>query len=309
MGSCDWNDGLSAVKGESVWLTQFYLLTLRLFSPYFGKEDAAQFKEVQEELCRALTLYCTEEDRYLRAFFEDGTPLGSKHGAYCQIDLLPQAFAVFLDPGDLFAKKAIDSAYRLLWQKKEGLFRLFAPSYDDEAPFPGYLGGYCPGFRENGGQYTHAAVWGAMALLLAGRHDRGYEVLKGINPITLWQKEHPVYALEPYCLAGDVYFAKGLEGRGGWSQYTGSAGWYLTALLTILLGYREQEGYFTLHPRLCDGFDAFVLTVSKKETVYRIEARLSEKNGILLDGKDCENKFFFDKGRHNVKILLQKNEK
>ena len=309
MGSCDWNDGLSAVKGESVWLTQFYLLTLRLFSPYCGKEDAEQFKEVQEELCRALTLYCTEEDRYLRAFFGDGTPLGSKSGAYCQIDLLPQAFAVFLDPGDLFAKKAIDSAYRLLWQKEEGLFRLFAPSYDDEAPFPGYLGGYCPGFRENGGQYTHAAVWGAMALLLAGRHDRGYEVLKGINPITLWQKEHPVYALEPYCLAGDVYFAKGFEGRGGWSQYTGSAGWYLTALLTILLGYREQEGYFTLNPRLCDGFDAFVLTVSKKETVYRIEARLSEKNGILLDGKDCENKFFFDKGRHNVKILLQKNKK
>jgi cyclic beta-1,2-glucan synthetase len=309
MGSCDWNDGLSEVRGESVWLTQFYLLTLRLFSPYFSKEDAARFKAVQEELSCALALYCTEDDRYLRAFFEDGSPLGSQNSSYCQIDLLPQAFAVFLNPGDPFAKKAIDSAYRLLWQKKEGLFRLFAPSYDHEAPFPGYLGGYFPGFRENGGQYTHAAVWGAMALLLAGDHSKGFEVLKDINPITLWQKEHSVYALEPYCLAGDVYFARGLEGRGGWSHYTGSAGWYLTALLHVLLGYREQEGFFTLHPRLCDGFDSFLLTVSKKETVYRIEACLSDKNGILLDGKDCENKFFFDKGRHNVKILLQKSKK
>ena len=309
MGSCDWNDGLSEVKGESVWLTQFYLLCLQSFSPLFKGEDRCFFKEVQAELSSALDRYCKENDRFLRAFFEDGSPLGSQNGSYCQIDLLPQAFAVFLDPCDLFAKKAINSAYTLLWQKNEGLFRLFAPSYDHEEPFPGYLGGYCPGFRENGGQYTHAAVWGAMALLLAGDHPKGFEVLRGINPITLWQKEHPVYALEPYCLAGDVYFAKGLEGRGGWSHYTGSAGWYLTALLCLLLGYREHSDFFTLTPRLCEDFQGFTLTVRKKQTEYRIQVTFAEQNEIILDGKRAQNRFFFDKGRHNVKILLQKEKK
>ncbi|MBP3320921.1 MAG: hypothetical protein J6M12_01060 [Clostridia bacterium] len=309
MGSCDWNDGLSAVGGESVWLTQFFLLCLQKMTPYLKQEDKEHFSVLKKELSDALLAHCREDDRYLRAFFPCGTPLGSKDSPYCKIDLLPQAFAVFLDPTDLFAKKAINTAYELLFVKKHDLFRLFTPSYDRESPLPGYLADYCPGFRENGGQYTHAAVWGAMGLLLAGEHERGYQVIKGINPINLWMKKDAPYALEPYCLAGDVYYADGFEGRGGWSQYTGSAGWYLLALLNVLLGYREEKDSFSLAPRLCGDFPSFTLTVSKKQTVYTITAELSEKEELLLDGKPSKNRFFFDKGRHTVKMVLQKRKK
>ncbi|MBQ7847395.1 MAG: hypothetical protein IJ344_03825 [Clostridia bacterium] len=309
MGSCDWNDGLSAVRGESVWLTQFYLFTLRLFSPYMHPDDQQRFLLVMKELQEALEQYCFKDGQYLRAFFENGEPLGQKGNHYCAIDLLPQAFAVFLDPNAQKAKQAIATAYDALWEKEHQLFRLFAPGYDSGLPFPGYLGGYCPGFRENGGQYTHGAVWGAMALLMAGQEDKGYEVLSGLNPIRHWQREHPVYALEPYAMAGDVYFAKGFEGRGGWSQYTGSAGWYLHAILTVLLGYREEGDHFTLHPHLCKEFSSFELTVNKKQTVYHLQVSLGEKACCLLDGTPHDAVFFFDKKEHNVKMVLQKKKK
>ena len=134
-------------------------------------------------------------------------------------------------------------------------------------------------------------------------------MLCGINPITHWQKDDPVYTLEPYYMAGDVYSAKGFVGRGGWSLYTGSAGWYLVALLYGLLGYVEDELGFSLSPRLCKDFSAFCLTVQKRETVYHLEVSQGEKEQILLDGKPHKNRFFFDKREHTVKMVLQKGKK
>jgi cyclic beta-1,2-glucan synthetase len=309
IGSCDWNDGFSEIKGESVWLTQFFLLCLERFDPYFDPADRAHYAGVAKELKKALSDHCFKEDRYLRAFFPSGLALGSPSSPYCKIDLLPQSFAVFLQKDDPRAKRAINRAYELLFDRDLLLFHLFTPPYDNEKPFPGYLGGYCPGFRENGGQYTHAAAWGALALLYAGEHQKGFEVLKALNPILHWQKERPVYALEPYCMAGDVYSATKHEGRGGWSQYTGSAGWYLTALLEGLLGYREDEEGFSLHPKPSKEFSSFALTVRKKESLFRIEVSLGEAVLLQLDGKPHENRFLFDKKEHHVKMVLQKEKK
>lgn len=195
----------------------------------------------------------------------------------------------------------------MLWDKDNRLFKLFTPPYSNTGAFPGYLGAYCPGFRENGGQYTHAAVWGAAALLAANENEKGFETLLGITPIE--SSKNSRYMLEPYAFAGDVYTAKGYVGRGGWSLYTGSAGWFVFTLLTLLLGYKEEEGaFFTLHPHLSSSFPSFTLFLDKKNTKYRIEAALGEKNAIELDGKEAENRFFFDKGDHIIKMFLQKTK-
>ena len=299
MGSGDWNDGMSDVRGESVFLTQFFALTLKSFLPFAQEEDKERFRTLISESAEAVES-CFEGGRYLRAFFPSGTPLGAPGCPYCKIDLLPQAFAVFA--GCREAKTAIGTAYDLLWDRDAALFRLFAPPYEDIGRSPGYLGGYCPGFRENGGQYTHAAVWGAMALLRAGENEKGYEALRSIDP---GGRDREVYRLEPYALAGDVYTANGYTGRGGWSQYTGAAGWYIYALLHDLLGYEEREDGFCLCPRLCASFPAFTLEVRKRATVYRLEVSSGAAYSLLTDGKRGENRFFFDGGEHIVKIILQ----
>ncbi len=307
MGSCDWNDGLSSVRGESVWLTQFLFITLRAFLPHAQKEEKERYEKNLRELESILDI-CYEDGQYLRAFFEDGTPLGKSGDSFCAIDLLPQSFAVFIK-ADEKSRSAIRKAYDLLWDKDHQLFRLFSPSYNSGLPFPGYLGGYCPGFRENGGQYTHAAVWGAMGLLESGEHEKGYEVLKGLSPFEHCERDFKSYVLEPYAMAGDVYTAKGFEGRGGWSQYTGSAGWYLTAWRCSLLGYQENAFGFSLFPRLCKNFNSFSLEINKKNTVYSVEVTCGDQYSLKLDGKDSENLFFFDGKRHNLKMVLAKKKK
>ena len=304
MGSCDWNDGFSQVEGESVWLTQFFLLTVNKFLEIARPEEKEFLSELKKDSEKALDT-CFENGRFLRAFFQDGTPLGRKGNDYCAIDLLPQAFSAFLSDGR--ARTALNTAYSLLYDPTYRIFRLFAPSYDRSLPFPGYLGGYCPGFRENGGQYTHAAVWGAMAFLRAGEHRKGFEVFRGLNPFD--RAELPFYKTEPYALAGDVYAAPGFEGRGGWSLYTGSAGWFFKGILEELLGYRETKEYFTLSPKLCEDFERFTLEVRKKNSFYRIEVCPGKENLLLLDGKPTQNRFFFDKGTHSIKMVLQKEEK
>ena len=305
IGSCDWNDGLSSVRGESVWLTQFFALVLKGFLPFAHENDRKHLKALLEETLSALS-FCYEHGRYLRAFFKDGSPMGKEGNGYCAIDLLPQAFSVFLHP-DEKSRAAIRLAYERLFLKDPGIFLLFSPAYEGGDPFPGYLGGYCPGFRENGGQYTHAAVWGASALLRAGEHEKGWEVLNALNPSER-SARRPGYALEPYAMAGDVYSAKGYEGRGGWSLYTGSAGWFWRTALTDLLGYEEQNGCFSLHPRLCPSFSGFVLEIRKIGSFFRVEAEAGDRPALLLDGKAHENLFSFDGGSHILKIVLQKTK-
>ncbi len=306
IGSCDWNDGFSAIRGTSVWLTQFLCLTLQKFLPYCKKEEKIRYTSELPKLREAIEKeFC--ENRYLRAYFSNGEPLGKESCAYCKIDLLSQAFAVFIEKNARSAI-AMNTAYQKLFDEELLLFRLFAPAYDHEENFPGYLGGYCPGFRENGGQYTHAAIWGAKALFMLNENEKAMKVLLGSNPLYRQKRWGKQYALEPYSIAGDIYYAKGEKGRGGWSQYTGAAGWYYSVLLEDLIGYNQSEKYFTLSPHLSKTLPCLRFFINKRDTQYTIEMSLGEKNILLLDERPAENRFFFDKGRHIIKLVLAKSQ-
>ena len=306
-GNGDWNDGLSEIGGESVWLTQFFAVVLKNFLPFARDDERPRLQALLDETVTALD-GCFENGYFLRAICPDGEALGRTGGGWCEIDLLPQAFSALVEGGNAEvgrSRSAMENAWKMLWKKDAGLFLLFDPPYRSTGRFPGYLGGYCPGFRENGGQYTHAALWGAVALFSVGMPEKGLEVMRAVNPLT---RENGRYKIEPYVLAGDVYSAFGYVGRGGWSHYTGSAGWYLYALLHALVGLRFFPGGFRVEPKLTNALSSFCFEMTKNDTFYRIEASLGEQNALLLDGNKAKNQFFFDKGAHIVKIILQKTK-
>ena len=198
---------------------------------------------------------------------------------------------------------SLDAAYDKLYDEKTGLFRLLYPPFDGERGI-GYITSYPPGVRENGGQYTHAAVFGAMGFFRAGMNHRGFSVLRSLCPSDRVRSADAfgVYGREPYVLPGDVLTAPGLEGHGGWSWYTGAAGWYFNAVLGYLLGYREHDGGFEIRPAFCAEFRRFTLTVSRHGTEYVISAEDTEKTP-LLDGAPTELCFFpFDRGKHTLDI-------
>lgn len=316
IGSCDWNDGMSEVgrdgKGESVWLAFFYRLVLRDFKSVcesFGDtESLRRFASLDEKLSAAITRYAWEGDRYLRAFFDDGTPLGGEDCEACKIDALPQAFACIVDGGEN-AKIAADTAYRELFDHRHGLYKLFTPAFGENGKNPGYIKGYVKGVRENGGQYTHAAVWAAWGLYEIGENARAYELLSALNPLKKYENGEigELYRAEPYALCGDVYSAENHEGRGGWSIYTGAAAWYFCVTLENLLGYREFGSAFTLSPRLCGEFSGFTLNISRFNTSYKIRVSEGERTEYRLDGEIVNNRFLFDESRHFLEITVAKS--
>ncbi len=245
MGSGDWNDGLDAAGGESVWLAWFLTYC------------AGRFASLLEKLCKPNTQrYRDCADRaaqaaerawngrwYRRAYRSDGSPLGGEE----RIDLLPQAWAVFCGEEAAHADAALDAALERLVDGEHGLIRLFGPPFGQDEPYPGYIAGYGEGFRENGGQYTHGAIWLAMACLRRGRRAEGLRLLRMLLP----ENHDPArYEAEPFVLAADVYTAPGCEGMAGWTWYTGSAGWYFRAVTRELLGLELRNGRLYIHPRL-----------------------------------------------------------
>lgn len=315
----DWNDGMNRVgvlgKGESVWLALFSALTLDAFIPLCrlqgDQEAAVRYGRRVNELCMAVEKYCYDEKWYIRGFYDNGNTLGAKNNNHCRIDLLPQAFAAIVNErfgclDEQRVESALQSMYFHLFDKKNKILRLFWPPFDKPVDDPGYIAGYVPGVRENGGQYTHAAVWGAYGMFAGGHASKGYELLSALNPIRRGMDMHlsEKYREEPYFLAGDIYSGNGIEGRGGWSIYTGGAAWYYRLILERLLGYREEEGGFSVFPALSEEFPDFQLTVAKNETVYTIRASLGDRNSYMLDGKEGSNRFLFDGGRHFVKLTI-----
>lgn len=246
MGSCDWNDGFSAVgeggKGESVWLAFFGRIVIEMFVYVAEKrgEDTLLYREFSDTLGRNTDLYAYNGKWYVRGFYDDGTPLGDKVCDECRIDLLPQAFSSLCDKAisvlrpDAYRnpkkhiKSALDSAYNMLYDKENRILRLFYPPFDKSEKNPGYIKGYAPGLRENGGQYTHGAVWGAMGFWYGGMEERAMEICSALCPaVRCLDKElFEKYKTEPYVLCGDVYANPSHPARGGWSWYTGSAAWY-----------------------------------------------------------------------------------
>ncbi len=253
MGTGDWNDGMNRVgregKGESVWLGFFLAEVLARFLPFCearGDQDRVQrYRAYREKLVRALETHGWDGAWYRRAYFDDGTPLGSAENAECQIDALVQAWAVLSGVASpQRAERALKAVEEKLVDPEAKLIRLLAPPFDRAPQDPGYIKGYLPGVRENGGQYTHAAIWVVQAFFRAGLRDRAAELLRYLLPT-----EHSTnfagaerYKVEPYVVAADIYGADPHRGRGGWTWYTGSAGWLYRLVVETLLGITLEEG-------------------------------------------------------------------
>ncbi|MBN1879666.1 cyclic beta 1-2 glucan synthetase [bacterium] len=301
MGCGDWNDGMNLVgnqgRGESVWLAFFLYDVLTRFAelararndPAFAERCLNQAHQLQQNIEQ----HAWDGQWYLRAFFDNGDPLGSQSNQECQIDSLPQSWALISGAGDLTrARQAMQSVDQRLIRRDAGLIQLFDPPFDTSPLNPGYVKGYIPGVRENGGQYTHGAIWSAMAIALMGDSERAWELFALLNPIRHGgtSEQIAVYKAEPYVVAADVYAVAPHMGRGGWTWYTGSSGWMYQLLLETLLGI-HLEGY-QLHvtPLIPNAWTTFKIHYRYRQTVYHIRiTRLatdsSEKNLLSLDGQ------------------------
>ncbi|HET7009878.1 MAG TPA: glycosyl transferase family 36, partial [Anaerolineales bacterium] len=235
---------------------------------------------------------------YQRASFDDGTPIGTSSSAEAKIDILPQAWASLTGGGDPGrAAQALDSAWTHLVRPHTGLVLLFDPPFDKMEPTPGYIRGYPPGVRENGGQYTHAAMWLAMALARSGDGRRAVEILRMLDPVEHARDVDGVwrYGVEPYVVAADVYNAPGRVGQGGWSWYTGSAAWMYRTWIEEVLGLKLRGDSLSLDPVIPPEWPGFRITYRHGEAVYEIQVENPEHvsrgvASVLLDGRPVEGK-------------------
>jgi len=323
MGSGDWNDGMNRVgkdgRGESVWMGWFLAINLQAFLPLaVSRNETARadaWAEHVKNLKAALELHGWDGDWYRRAFYDDGTPLGSASNSECRIDSLAQTWAVISGLGDpARSRHALQALESLLVDRKNKLLLLFTPPFDKTPKDPGYIKGYLPGVRENGGQYTHAAAWCVIAFALLGEGQKAVEFFGLINPIrhSLNAEERERYKIEPYAVAGDVYSQGELAGRGGWSWYTGSAGWMYRAALEFILGFQVRGEELFLNPQISPHWPSYRITYRYKSSTYRIivENPGAYTHGIgqlKLDGQvlDKSSIPLQDDGQtHEVKITL-----
>ncbi|MBA3652187.1 MAG: cyclic beta 1-2 glucan synthetase, partial [Chthoniobacterales bacterium] len=260
IGSGDWNDGMNMVgnegRGESVWLAFFLYDVLTQFAALARAREDTTFAErclaEAEKLQKSIEANAWDGEWYRRAYFDNGEPLGSKTNPECQIDSLPQSWSVISGAGDPGrSRRALDVVDTRLVRREEKLIQLFAPPFDKSALNPGYIKGYIPGVRENGGQYTHGAIWTAMAFALMGETDRAWELFALLNPIHhgATAAQIATYKVEPYVVAADIYAVAPHIGRGGWTWYTGSAGWMYRFLTETLLGVHREGDLLRIIPR------------------------------------------------------------
>lgn len=285
MGGGDWNDGMNRVgeggRGESVWLAWFLDVTLRAFAPLAeargDAERTAGYRARAAALVASIEREAWDGAWYRRAFFDDGTPLGTAAAEECRIDSIAQSWAAIAGTGDpQRARLALHSADELLVRWEDGLALLLAPPFDRMTHDPGYIRGYVPGVRENGGQYTHAAIWMALAHARLGDGEEALALLDLVNPIghTLDAEAVARYRVEPYAIAADVYALTPHVGRGGWTWYTGSAGWFYRVAVGELLGLRLEarngRHALVIDPCIPKSWPRFELTVRLGEASYHI---------------------------------------
>jgi cyclic beta-1,2-glucan synthetase len=300
MGAGDWNDGMDQVgeggTGESVWLGWFLYATLESFSTVAERYGRAEHATLWRQHCAGLKAALERDgwdgDWYRRAFFDDGTPLGSASSIECRIDSIAQSWAIISGAAEpARAKRAMAALDKYLVRPDEKLSLLFTPPFDNPARDPGYIKGYPPGVRENGGQYTHGAVWAALAAAMQGDGDKAGEWLSMLNPIRHGDSPTGIhrYKVEPYVICADVYSEPPNVGRGGWTWYTGSAGWMYRVALERLLGFRVQGAYLTVDPCIPRAWPGFQISYRYRSAVYeiRIENPHEVSRGVLtltLDG-------------------------
>ncbi len=251
----DWNDGMNRMSSaETVWGSMFTVLVAERFADICRKIGDGEFADFCLEKAVALRERieenCWDGDRYIRAIFPDGKKLGSHENEECSIDILPQSFASLIQLDPQRVSTALKSATEHLTDKETGIARLFTPAFVSSEINPGYIMGYISGIRENGGQYTHAAIWFAYALYANGNKDEAYEILHMINPIyhSSDKAKTQVYRTEPYMMTADIYTNKAHYGMGGWSMYTGAAGWYFKTVTEKLFGMKRVEDGFSFEP-------------------------------------------------------------
>ncbi|NTV10420.1 MAG: cyclic beta 1-2 glucan synthetase, partial [Zoogloea sp.] len=325
IGSGDWNDGMNLVgihgKGESVWLGFFLCEVLRRFAEvaqaHGDPSFAALCVEEGARLGANIEQHAWDGEWYRRAYFDDGTPLGSAGNTECRIDSISQSWSVLSGAGNpersRLAMQAVDER---LVRRGDALVQLLDPPFDRTPLDPGYIRGYVPGVRENGGQYTHGAIWAAMAFAALGERERAWELLGMINPVNHGRSGEgaAAYKLEPYVVAADVYALAPHIGRGGWSWYTGSAGWMYQLIVESLLGLRREGDKLRLAPCLPADWPAIRIHYRYRETVYHItvlQAQADGKGGVAsvtVDGAEQHDKaitLIDDRQEHHVEVSVE----
>ena len=301
IGTGDWNDGMDKVgnhgKGESVWLAFFLYGILNQFSAVakIKIDDAFALKCINEAQKLRLNIQKNTWDGewYKRAYFDDGTPLGSHENEECKIDSIAQSWSVLSKAGDKdHCLLAMHSADKYLVKKEDGLIQLFTPPFDKSTLNPGYIKGYVPGVRENGGQYTHAAIWLVMAFAAIEDKKRTWELLQMINPLNRGntREKIAIYKAEPYVIAADVYFEPLHKGRGGWTWYTGSAGWMYQLILESFVGLKKENDTLYFKPCVPEEWPNIKITYHYQDTVFHIEIVMEKftddhKTKLIVNGE------------------------
>ncbi|MEO8392309.1 MAG: glucoamylase family protein, partial [Chloroflexota bacterium] len=280
IGTGDWNDGMNRVgnqgRGESVWLGWFLYSVLKRFAPLCPSEQASAYDQQAEQLQEALETAGWDGEWYRRGYYDDGTPLGSAQNRECQIDSIAQSWAVLSEAGDpARSLPAMAAVIERLVRSEEQLVLLFTPPFDKTAHDPGYIKGYPPGIRENGGQYTHAALWSVWALAQLGQGNQAGDLFRLLNPITHSDTPEKAtkYRVDPYVVAADVYSVAPHVGRGGWTWYTGSASWMYRLGIEAILGLKRQGNRLQIDPCIPDDWLGYEAIYRDGETLYNIHVR------------------------------------
>lgn len=300
MGCGDWNDGMNLVgrdgKGESVWLAWFLYDNLNQFAVLASGYGDAVFAETctaQATLLRTnIEANAWDGAWYRRAYFDDGTPLGSAANDECQIDSISQSWAVISNGGDpVRAQQAMAAVNQRLVRRDAQLIQLLAPPFDQSALEPGYIKGYVPGVRENGGQYTHAAIWATMAFAMMGDTERAWELFAMLNPVNHSSKPEQLarYKVEPYVMSADIYAASPHTGRGGWTWYTGAAGWMYRLAVETLLGLQLEGDHLRITPCIPAHWQIYKLHYRYRDTQYHITVKRvagmeNDEISVIVDG-------------------------
>ena len=297
IGSGDWNDSLNNVgvkkKGESIWLGFFLYSVLKDFLPICqyknDEEKVKKYTKIMEELKKRLNTNGWDGRWYKRAFMDDGETLGSLQNEECRIDSISQSWSVISGAGDNDKKYiAMESLENHLVDNEIGVIKLLDPPFEKSKLEPGYIKSYIPGTRENGGQYTHGAIWAVIAMSMLNLNEKAFEMFRMINPIehSRTKEASSIYKVEPYVIAADVYTKTNMAGRGGWTWYTGSSSWYFIAGIKYILGINIENGRLKVEPHIPKNWSGYTVRIKYKERIYVIKVENNEQNEkITINGE------------------------
>ncbi len=323
MGIGDWNDGMSRIgakgRGESVWLGWFLLDILKRFTElgegFLSSVEIEQFEKITQNLEKNLNHNAWDGSWFRRAFTDAGTWIGSSQNTECRIDAIAQSWSVISQGTSADRQaRAMASFDRELVDRDLNLAKLLTKPFDQTKPSPGYIQGYPPGIRENGGQYTHGVIWGIVAWAMLDRRDKAFELFSMLNPITHTRtfRDVQIYENEPYVMSADVYTAAPHQGRAGWSWYTGAAGWMYQAGLEYVLGVKLRRDQLYIQPCVPSDWNSFTIDYRYGKTTYSLKVYCKQEYGVpvkwIVDGKDAESQPYLklvDDGKgHQVEVHL-----